>query len=85
MALIALLHRAEFAGAPQLEAPQPEGRCQSRSDDPRSAGDPDLAASAILDKDQLPPAGLGLVFANFPNQRTGIKTDCNFRAAALSK
>jgi hypothetical protein len=30
--------------------------------------------------------GIGrLVFANFPNQRTGIKTDCNFRAAALSK
>ena len=37
-------------------------------------------------KTSYPQLGLGLlVFANFPNQRAGIKTDCNFRATALSK
>ena len=39
VALIALFHRAEFAGAARLEAPRPEIRRQPRAGDPRPAGD----------------------------------------------
>jgi di/tricarboxylate transporter len=41
VALIALFHRAEFAAAPQLEAPRPKVDA-NRADDPRIDGDPDL-------------------------------------------
>ena len=44
VALIALLHRDEFAGAARLEAPRPTVRGQSRAGDPRIVGDPVMIA-----------------------------------------